>query len=107
MPRMVIGIDFDNTIICYDEVFHRAALSKGLIPSTLPARKNEVRDYLRGQGQEQAWTELQGLVYGKRMGEASVFAGFREFLERGMRLALPIYIISHKTLTPAVGPAYD
>lgn len=104
---MVIGIDFDNTIICYDEVFHRAALSQGLIPSNLPARKNVVRDFLRGQGQEQEWTELQGLVYGTRMSEASAFPGFREFLERGMRVGLPIHIISHKTRTPAVGPAYD
>jgi hypothetical protein len=104
---MVIGIDFDNTIICYDEVFHRAALEKALIPSTVPVRKNDVRDYLRSQGQEQAWTELQGLVYGTRMNEATPFPGFTEFLERGTQLGLPMFIISHKTPTPAVGPAYD
>lgn len=104
---MVIGIDFDNTIICYDEVFHQVALSQGLIASTVPARKNEVRDFLRRRGQEREWTELQGLVYGTRMAEAAAFPGFREFLERGMRLGLPIHIISHKTRTPAVGPAYD
>ena len=30
-----IGIDFDNTIVCYDEVFVRTAKAEGLIPHDL------------------------------------------------------------------------
>src|SRR6185437_11131914 len=40
---MRIGIDFDNTIACYDGVFHAAALERGLIPKDLARDKNSVR----------------------------------------------------------------
>ena len=64
---MRIGIDFDNTIVCYDDVFHKAASLQGLIPEGLPSSKNSVRDYLRKIGKEENWTRLQGTVYGSRM----------------------------------------
>jgi hypothetical protein len=57
---MILGVDFDNTIVRYDELFHRIAVERGFIPKSLPARKKEVRDFLRRQGHEQTWTELQG-----------------------------------------------
>ena len=36
----VLGIDFDNTIIKYDELFHRIAYEKGLIPQDIPIQKD-------------------------------------------------------------------
>ena len=39
---MIIGVDFDNTIVCYDKVFHVAAYEKGLIPADLPVSKGRV-----------------------------------------------------------------
>ena len=47
---MIIGLDFDNTIVSYDELFHRVALEGGLVPGDLPVRKEAVRDYLREAG---------------------------------------------------------
>ena len=44
---MIVGIDFDNTIVCYDSLFYNIALEKGLIPSNISKSKNSVRDYLR------------------------------------------------------------
>lgn len=64
---MRLGIDFDNTIVCYDELFHRVALEQGLIPADLPVNKSEVRNHLRRVGKEPLWTEMQGSVYGARM----------------------------------------
>ena len=58
---MLIGVDFDNTIVCYDRLFHHVAVERSLIPATLPADKESVRNYLREQGREDDWTELQGL----------------------------------------------
>ena len=55
---MRIGIDFDNTIACYDGVFHAAALERGLIPSELGRDKNSVRDHLNGAGRNDDFTEL-------------------------------------------------
>jgi len=104
---MVLGVDFDNTIVSYENIFHRIAVERGLIPASLPTGKNDVRDFLRAQGRERDWTELQGYVYGPRMEDAQPFPGVREFFAAAVQRGLPVYIISHKTRNPVVGPAYD
>lgn len=102
-----IGIDFDNTIVGYDELFHRHALLQGLIPSELPHRKEAVRDHLRANLNEGAWTELQGYVYGPGMREAWPFPGWREFMAWAHGRDIPVYVISHRTQYPYLGPRYD
>jgi hypothetical protein len=104
---MRIGVDFDNTIVCYDGIFHRAALDEGLIPQSLLQTKGAVRDHLRAVGREDAWTELQGHVYGARMDEAEPFPGALEFFQHMMKRGHTLFIISHKTRTPYLGPKYD
>lgn len=103
----VIGIDFDNTIVCYDDIFHLIAIEKGLIPIETPKTKEGVRNYLRAIGKEDAWTELQGYVYGARMKEVSPFPGVIDFFVSAIRKGVAVYIISHKTRHPYMGPAYD
>lgn len=104
---MIIGIDFDNTIVCYDRIFHRVAFERGLIPEETPLAKNAVRDFLRVAGKEDVWTEMQGYVYGERMRDADAFPGLKDFLrtcaDRGIRTC----IVSHKTRYPYLGPQYD
>lgn len=104
---MRLGLDFDNTLVCYDPVFPAVALERGLIPADLPATKDAVRDYLRRVGREDDWTELQGYVYGPRMSEAQPFPGALEFLRRCREEGVPVWIISHKTRYPFRGPQYD
>ena len=104
---MRIGVDFDNTIVCYDEVFHRVACEQGLIPDSVPVNKGAVRDYLRKAGREAEWTEMQGYVYGVRMRDAQPFPGVLEFFRRTRAAGIPICIISHKTRHPYKGPQYD
>ncbi len=103
----VIGIDFDNTIVCYDTIFHTVCRERGLIPDSVPVNKSEVRNYLRRIGREDDWTEIQGYVYGSRMAEAVPFPGVKEFF-RTIRLAgMALSIISHKTLFPFKGERHD
>jgi FMN phosphatase YigB (HAD superfamily) len=104
---MVIGVDFDNTIVCYDQLFHQVAVEQGLIPASVPATKSEVRGYLERRGQGDAWTQLQGHVYGLRLPAAVAFPGALDSLRRCARRGLPLYIISHKTRHPALGPPYN
>lgn len=104
---MRIGIDFDNTIVCYDEVFFKAALFQNLIPSTLSRSKSAVRDYLRSLGKEDLWTHLQGEVYGNQMNLAHPFPGVADFLHECHQRQIPVFIISHKTRYPYFGPRYD
>lgn len=104
---MRIGIDFDNTIVSYDALFHRVALEQGVIPAGLPPSKLAVRDHLRRQDRENVWTEMQGTVYGARMDEAAAYPGVLEFLRWGRDAGLALSIISHKTRHPYIGPKYD
>ncbi len=102
-----VGIDFDNTIVRYDRLFHQACVDKRLIPATVPANKSDVRDHLRRNGQEDLWTEMQGEVYGSRMAEADAFPGVLDFFRACTRLGVRLAIVSHKTRYPYVGPRYD
>jgi hypothetical protein len=102
-----IGVDFDNTIVCYDALFHRVALERGLIPAELPVNKSEVRNYLRRAGKEEIWTEMQGCVYGGRMAEAAPYPGVIEFFRNCLRSGITLSIISHKTRHPFLGEQYD
>ncbi len=102
-----IGIDFDNTIVSYDEVCYQLALEQGLIPKELAHTKNAVRDYLRQQGKEQRWTEFQGHLYGPGIIKALPFPGVLEFINDCKRRNIKVYIISHKTKYPFLGPKYD
>ena len=104
---MNIGVDFDNTLVCYDQVFHRAALEKGLIEPELPANKGAVRDYLRACDREDDWTELQGYVYGCAIQTAEPFPGAIEFFKNCKAVGIPTQIVSHKTRHPYKGEQYD
>ena len=104
---MLIGIDFDNTIVCYDQVFHQVAVEQGLIPPEVPVSKGEVRDYLRQCDRENDWIELQGYVYGARMQDATPFPGVLDCIARFVKHGIMVCIISHKTRYPYMGPKYD
>ncbi len=104
---MRVGVDFDNTIVCYHEVFHQLAREQGLIPADFPQNKEKIRDYLRSVGQENLWTEMQGYVYGERMSAASPFPGVAAFFKTALEEDIPLCIISHKTRHPYAGPPYD
>jgi hypothetical protein len=104
---MRIGIDFDNTIACYDGVFHAAALERGLIPAELPRDKNSIRDHLNVTGRKDDFTELQGHVYGARMDLVALYPGFVEFVAAAHKAGHEIFIVSHKTRHPMLGPKHD
>lgn len=104
---MLVGVDFDNSIVCYDSVIYKVALEKVLIPEDLANSKRQVRDYLRQQGLEDTWIELQGYVYGKRMLEATPFPGALEFFGWCKDQGIDICIISHRTRHPFLGPQFD
>ena len=107
MSKMVLGVDFDNTIVSYDQLFFRVAVEKGLVTGEFKESKTAVRDFLRRVGKEQEWTEMQGYVYGARMMEALPFPGALECLARLAAFGIKILVISHKTRTPYLGPDYD
>jgi hypothetical protein len=98
MAPLRIGLDFDNTIITYDEVFCALAKRWGLIGDTFRGRKQALRDAVRllPDG-ELAWQRLQGQVYGKGIAQAEIVAGVSEFLRRCRIEGCSVTIVSHKT----------
>ena len=102
-----LGLDFDNTLIRYDELFHKVAREQGLISDSVQPQKNKIRDHLRQKGIENEWTKLQGEVYGNRILEAVAWEGMLETLLALQEKGVELYIISHKTRNPFLGPAYD
>lgn len=104
---MLIGIDFDNTIVCYDNVYKKI-VSDGIIvpPSTTP-NKDSVKKYLIDQNQESKWTELQGTIYGPLMRYARPFPNVIKFIEMQLNIGNSISIISHRTHYPILGKKYN
>jgi len=95
---MRIGLDFDNTIIRYDDVFRKAAIERGLMQAEISGTKQQVRDAIRllPDGEHQ-WRALQGYVYGKGIQGATLFAGLDDFLRRARAHGDTILVVSHKT----------
>lgn len=103
----IIGVDFDNTIVCYDSVFFNVGLELGLVPESIGKTKQEVRRYIQMHLSNDLWTMLQGEVYGARLLEAEPFPGVTEFFVICRQRGIPIRIISHKSRYPALGKPYD
>lgn len=104
---MRIGIDFDNTIVCYDGVFYHAAKERSSLPPDIGCTKDCIRDYYRSIGEEPVWTELQGYVYGALMQLAQPFPLVDAFFQACTNAKAEICIVSHKTLYPYKGPQYN
>src|SRR5260221_80515 len=95
---MRIGIDFDNTLIAYDDAFLAAAGERDLLSLGFAGNKQAVRDAIRllPDG-ELAWQQLQGHVYGKGIGGAVMFEGVDGFLRRCRAARHGVFFVSHKT----------
>ncbi len=96
---MKIGIDFDNTIICYDNVFANLAKEWKLIPEDYEVTKQKLRDLIRQLPDgETIWQKMQGKVYGELIHNAELFDGFIDFISLcNADPTIEIYIVSHKT----------
>ena len=102
-----LGIDFDNTLVSYDELFHKVALELNLIEVDMEKSKTAIRDYLRARDQDNLFTLLQSEIYGKRIEEAIPFEGLLKAIKFIEAEGINISIISHKTKYPYRGPQYD
>ena len=95
---MRIGIDLDNTLICYDQAFQRVGKEEGLLPASFQGSKAAVKRALLAERPDGLlWETLQGLVYGRRIDAASLFEGAEHFLRRCRERAEIVAIVSHKT----------
>jgi hypothetical protein len=93
-----IGIDFDNTIVSYDELMYRAAIDHGLIRDGADRTKRAVRDRIRQLPDgEVHWQKLQALAYGPLMRQARPTEGAEDCIRGCREAGLDVFIVSHKT----------
>lgn len=102
---MLIGIDLDNTIINYENVF------KSLLEKKDKNKKNNYKDILKKKLQSislKKWTKTQGEIYGKHINRAKLSNHFLKFLKFINNYDnIKIVIVSHKTKHPIVGKKYN
>ena len=71
---MRLGLDLDNSLICYDQVFFNIAKELDIVPSTWQGNKRQLKEYLyRSEEGRACWQKLQGMVYGRLQSQADFF----------------------------------
>lgn len=106
---MRIGIDFDNTLVNYTNVFafyvRKMIGSGGIVDlSTKDSIRSSIRSLPDG---ERVWTRLQCKVYGEGVMEAHFADGVITFLLGCKKNNVPVSIISHKTKYCAEGKKHN
>lgn len=104
---MNIGIDLDNTIVCYDPVFLKLATEAGLPFPVAEKGKQAIREFYRSNNREKEWTIMQGRAYGSRMNSAEPYPGVLEFFEGAQSRNYNVNVVSHRTKHPYLGESHD
>ena len=104
---MRIGLDFDNTIVCYDKAIALLAEELFDLPEDVARTKLGLRDHLREAGRESEWTTFQGQLYGPGMRYAEPFEGAVTTMEKLREAGHELIIVSHRSRWPYAGPRYD
>jgi hypothetical protein len=104
---MLIGLDFDNTIVSYDDAIAQLARERFELPKDLVVNKLSLRDFLRAEGREREWTEFQGELYGPGMRYAHPYPGAIDTMQKLSACGCRLVIISHRTKYPYAGPSHD
>lgn len=106
-PPLRLGLDFDNTIACYDTAIALLAEELFDLPADVPRTKLGLRDHLRREGLELEWTAFQGELYGPGMRYAQPFVGAIETMLHLVDQGHELVIVSHRSRRPYAGPSYD
>jgi len=96
---MRIGIDFDNTIANYDNVFKKTSAKYKLINHLWVGNKKQLKkEIIKKTKNEEVWKKIQGKVYGKYMHLSKLNLDFDNFLLRSRLKGIDVFIVSHKTI---------
>jgi uncharacterized HAD superfamily protein len=100
MNKIRIGIDFDNTIVNYDNLFSRALSETSWKDCvSLGNTKSSIKTNLfRCDGNDLRWQELQAILYGVLIKDAPPFPGVLDALAYLVSSGgFEIFIVSHKS----------
>lgn len=106
MKQFQIGLDLDNTIILYEELFSKVARELKLLPDNFvfpPSQvcntKIAIREYVREHAPhgDKDWNRIQAQVYGPGIADAHIAPGFIEFVDAMRSAGHSLCIISEKS----------
>ena len=93
-----IGLDLDNTIIDYSEVFPFVAKKLNLVDQSWLGSKSNLRKILlKRKNGAFLWEKVQGLVYGEYLERAQLYPGLLRLLWLCKQRGIKVEIVSHKT----------
>ncbi|MDJ0841264.1 MAG: hypothetical protein QNK37_32435 [Acidobacteriota bacterium] len=109
---MLIGIDLDNTILDYSELFPQLARERNWLPAgDIPSKAALKRGLAETAGDaetgELRWQRLQALAYGPQIGRARLFDGFTDFVRTMRDAGHRLVIVSHKSRTSNLDPSVN
>jgi hypothetical protein len=107
LAKFKLGLDFDNTIVCYDAAIEKLAEDLFDLPLDVPRTKLGLREYLRGADREPEWTAFQGELYGPGMRHAQPFEGVIETMLKLVAAGHHLVIVSHRSRRPYAGKLHD
>jgi hypothetical protein len=107
VTRIKVGLDFDNTIVCYENAVEVLADQRLKLPAKVPRTKVGVRNYLRREEREEEWTHFQGELYGPGMRYAKPFEGAIEAMLQLVDAGHELIIVSHRSRHPYAGEPHD
>jgi hypothetical protein len=94
----ICGVDFDNTLVTYNELLTTIARERGWIGAGPIETKRVIRDRIRQLPDgEIEWQKCQALLYGPRIGEARLSDGVGTFIRLCRQHGVQVHIVSHKT----------
>jgi hypothetical protein len=101
---MLIGLDFDNTLIHYGRVFRELAIERGLAPESIAADKGAVRAHVWEWFSDIEWQQLQAAVYGAGIGRGQFMPGAPEFIRLCRTKGVALCVVSHKSEFASIDP---
>ena len=100
----VVGVDFDNTLVSYDELMWEVARERELIAADVPRHKRAVRDHIRRRPDgDLDWQRVQAIAYGPRIKDARLIDGVPGFFAACRRAGVRVCVVSHKTTFSSIG----
>ena len=103
---LTIGVDFDNTLVCYDKSV-LALAKRNFSVSERFKSKSEVKSYITDFYGNFAWTKFQGELYGPGMEYAEPYENAVDTISELSSLGVKILILSHRSKHPYAGKKYD
>jgi phosphoglycolate phosphatase-like HAD superfamily hydrolase len=103
---LTIGIDFDNTLVCYNNSILKLAEQNFSLTNCLTS-KVEIKSFIINKHGGSAWTKFQGELYGPGMQYAEPYENAVETISELTSIGAKVLILSHRTKYPYAGERYD